>query len=303
MTANTIVQEIHSAFSVAEEQLLTEANSILAEASDKKKMERIDTLRSMGFGNSAPVRRLSPEEKKKAERLLHYKQRYGRIAPQYKFITEEKLLGICKKYGIVVGSSERYIEEIPEANMADITNFKILDDTFLEVSDSRYARARHTTKDGKEMHPSEMTQSHIENLIRMFARGHNIHGDTVVLIQACVTQLYLWGHTEEIESLKSYWKRTSPVQHKLIEQLFTPIKTTYFYVAANVDSFDTKGTTLKDNMLIEKDTSKELAEAMRRDLMREYDPIVLAKVEGGYLIVTAWGAEASDEEVMNPTRN
>jgi hypothetical protein len=35
----------------------------------------------------------------------------------------------------------------------------------------------------------------------------------------------------------------------------------------------------------------------------EYDPIVLQPVKGGYLVVTKWGLEASDEIVTNPTSN
>lgn len=33
------------------------------------------------------------------------------------------------------------------------------------------------------------------------------------------------------------------------------------------------------------------------------DPIVLQKVNGGYLVITAWGNEASDENVINPINN
>ena len=33
------------------------------------------------------------------------------------------------------------------------------------------------------------------------------------------------------------------------------------------------------------------------------DPVVLCRVRGGYLIVTAWGDEASDEIVVNPVNN
>lgn len=33
------------------------------------------------------------------------------------------------------------------------------------------------------------------------------------------------------------------------------------------------------------------------------DPIVLQKVKGGYLIIAAWGDEASDNEIVNPINN
>ena len=33
------------------------------------------------------------------------------------------------------------------------------------------------------------------------------------------------------------------------------------------------------------------------------DPIVLHEIENGYIIVTAWGPEASDPDVVNPLSN
>jgi len=33
------------------------------------------------------------------------------------------------------------------------------------------------------------------------------------------------------------------------------------------------------------------------------DPIVLQRVKGGYLIVTAWGPEANDSEIKNAKYN
>ncbi len=33
------------------------------------------------------------------------------------------------------------------------------------------------------------------------------------------------------------------------------------------------------------------------------DPVILQPVKGGYLIVTAWGDEASDPDIINPIHN
>ena len=37
--------------------------------------------------------------------------------------------------------------------------------------------------------------------------------------------------------------------------------------------------------------------------VRDLDPIVTISVKGGHLIITAWGAEASDPEILNPKMN
>jgi hypothetical protein len=317
MTNNTIVKEIHGSFSVAEEELLQEARSILEESQDEKKKKRAEQLSRIGFGSAKPVKRVSKEEQERAEKLLHLKQRYSRVAPQYKFITEEKLLAICEKYGLVVGSSERYVEDIPAQNQEDIMNFKILDEAFLEVSDDRYRNAVHTTKDGKEMHPKDMSTSHIEYFLtfmqRKLSRDHRgaymsmsaVDDIPVTLIRAMITELTLREQTDAIEEQRKLWKNSlaNVIKIKTLIELFNPIKSTYFYVAADVDSFNTEGVTLEGNQLVEQNNDKELEESMKQDLFRYYDPIVLAKVQGGYLIVTAWGDEASDPDVANPTRN
>lgn len=49
-------------------------------------------------------------------------------------------------------------------------------------------------------------------------------------------------------------------------------------------------------------TDKVLDGRTIKDIVKD-DPIVLKKVVGGYLVVTAWGLEASDPNVMNPKMN
>ena len=60
-----------------------------------------------------------------------------------------------------------------------------------------------------------------------------------------------------------------------------------FKVVARQQDFDTNGMTLRGHKLE----------------MNIPDPIVLQPVKGGYLIVTAWGDEASDEAVVNEKMN
>ena len=312
---NTIVKEIHSSFDVAEEELLNEANRILENARDEDNKMRAEHLSRMGFGNAKPVRMLSKEEQNRAKDLLFLKKRYTRIAPQYKFITGQKLMSICKKYGLVLGSSERYVEDIPEQNQEDIRNFKILDKGFLEVSDDTYQNAKHKTGDGAEMHPKDMSTSHMDNLLSYYRRKFkdreqygqymssiDVGNLDVDLIRSLVTELHLRGEEDLLREQRELWRHT-PLSTRVLSELFTPLKTTYFYVAADIDSFNTEGTTLEDNKLVEQNNNKELEESMKQDLFRHYDPIVLAKVQGGYLIVTAWGDEASDPDVVEPTRN
>ena len=58
-------------------------------------------------------------------------------------------------------------------------------------------------------------------------------------------------------------------------------------IAAQEEDFDTRGMYVKGHKLE----------------MSIPDPIVLQPVKGGYLIVTAWGDEASDAAVVNEIKN
>lgn len=313
--SNTIVQEIHSSFTNAEADLLAEAKEILESADNEEKRERADQLARMGFTNAKPVEKMSKENQERAKTLLHLKSRYDRIAPQYKFLTERKLIEICEKYGIVVGSAERYTGDIPEENQEDLFNFKVLDKSFLEIADDDYRDARHNPRNGAPVHPKEMSTGHIFNTIKLYQRklaGDHHRGQymsrsdvsnfPVAAFRAMITELTLRGDTSTVNDLKESYHFT-PLSNSQVEELFTPYKTTYFYVAADVDSFNTQGVTLENNMLVEQNNNKELEESIKDSLFREYDPIVLAKVQGGYLVVTAWGDEADDPDVIEPTRN
>lgn len=59
-----------------------------------------------------------------------------------------------------------------------------------------------------------------------------------------------------------------------------------FWICAPAKDIDTEGLTLVGHTLIQVD-----------------DPVVLHPVEGGFLIVAAWGPEASDESVVNEKMN
>lgn len=137
------IEEIHEDFDSAQEKLLTEAKDILKSA-DKKTMKRIklaDKVKNLGFTRSKTVedlREISDEigEKEKLAKLIeHYSVHY----PTYKFITQDKLREICKKYGLVFGEAEWFVGEIPEKNMQDMVNFKVrLEDRVYQIYDDEW---------------------------------------------------------------------------------------------------------------------------------------------------------------------
>jgi hypothetical protein len=92
-------------------------------------MERAKRLDELGFKETPEACRLrdiiwkQKQAKSKADIIQYYKQTY----PQYKFITESEVSRICKKYNLVHGSIDRYKGNVPDKNIKEIEDFKILD--------------------------------------------------------------------------------------------------------------------------------------------------------------------------------
>lgn len=124
--SNVSVQEIHDAFDSASERLLKEAEEILLKLPDTSKGERMAKL---GFYSTPEATKHSntAHEKNRAEKLANQIRYFQTFYPNNKFITEEMVENICNKYGLLFGASGRYIGDIPEKNLTEIENFKLLE--------------------------------------------------------------------------------------------------------------------------------------------------------------------------------
>lgn len=114
---NVIVEEIHGEFDSASERLLQEAKRIIG----KSNIDKGERLKKLGFSYAAPVQdsALAVKKKELADKIEYYKTYY----PNNKFITEEEVERICKKYGLLFGESRSYIGDIPEKNLIEIESF------------------------------------------------------------------------------------------------------------------------------------------------------------------------------------
>lgn len=121
---NVIVAEIHEAFDSATDRLLKEAKKILAE---EKNVEKGERLMSLGFNYAKSAQEAQQEKSKTgwfkevAKNIEYYQSHY----PNNKFITEEVVAGICKKYGLLCGFAYWYVGEVPDKNLSEIELFKL----------------------------------------------------------------------------------------------------------------------------------------------------------------------------------
>lgn len=256
-----IVEMIHSEFHIAGEQLLREAHTILG-----TKLEPIPIrLKALGFTSAHGVKDVERALLKRhdALRMSTIIEDYFRGYPNYRFITDDKVNEICKKYGLVFGPVACYTGKVPEKNLIDIENFKqkalsykdTRPDSLVNIVGRLSEDRRNLEKISKDF-PLGVPANHLTTTGRSgqfleFAGGMRIQVESYTRIE----------HTLSICAPK---KEMNLSGKKMINGKW-------------YDSF--------------------------KVTVPVPDPVVLQPVKHGYLIITAWGPEASDENVVNHRMN
>lgn len=223
----TIVDEIHNEFSIAGENLLAEAKSILEKCS-KKDIEKGRRLQKLGFVKTVQAElHIKAELTQETANIVMY---YQREYPNNKFITAEQVQAICAKYNLVLGDVSSYKGFVPENKISLIENFRVKN---------------------SDIHVTVFSQSTYPN------KNGNMSEDNG-------------------RSAKSH-----PTIYKRVE-----IKSKFKICAPQND------------MVIH-----SYQQVVGHEIKDIPDPIVLQPVKHGYLIVCAWGDEASDEMVVNQKMN
>jgi len=253
------IQEIHTAFICAGEQLLQEAKKIL-ETTDERQIAKANLLSSLGFNMSSDVKKAKPiiEAGARAKEVSRLIMEWQFQYPNHKFITTEMVTKICEKYGLICGPVGRYTGFVPAKNLADISNFE---KTVFKHREHRLGdivdltEAKFNNKDAvRAEYPDLMVPADRLEVDRLYSRYKTRYLSMV------------WGKT-------------------------TTINVPNLAICAPEKDMNLKGLKKKGKFftLI---TTRHIP-----------DPVVLKPVFGGYLIVTAWGDEASDPLVVNERNN
>lgn len=290
----SIVKEIHASFSEAQDKIVAEVKRILN--NDEESTKR---LASLGFTSAKNTKVLDPVEKKKMEELIELQSKYTEIAPFYKFITEERRLEICKKYGILMAPVEAFIGEIPQKNVEAIVNFKIADNSYLtNVEDTDIW----VTKDEKRMPISQIGSEHLYNIIKYFM----FRSVKPTQYQRVINE-YAKRIPHDLIKLNSTERKGTDFTHCFyiggtrIDATVVPkdymgnVVNPKMYIVSDIAQLNIKDYALDaDKMFLSRDLKLQQEAEEKLRLLREEDPIVLVSVKGGYLVVTAWGAEAEE---------
>ena len=151
-----IIEEIHETFYTEVDRLLAGAKIMKSTETDKKDiLDKAERLKKLGFGNTqevseankesdrlSEIKNINYQRKKLSEAIEYFSTKY----PMYKFITEESVRKICKKYGLIFGSVEYYKGTVPDKNLENIEKFTIDQEDVLYHQDKTSHKLRASYK-------------------------------------------------------------------------------------------------------------------------------------------------------------
>lgn len=125
----SIDEQIYKDVYSAQELILAEAKAILDKPSgyNEERHKRLQEMHQLGFSNAAEVKEFKElDDKRKEQEAIKSKiEYYQQTYPLNKFISEEAVKTICKKYNLLLTMTSDYIAEIPEKNQKEIIAFRV----------------------------------------------------------------------------------------------------------------------------------------------------------------------------------
>jgi len=279
------VLEIHHEFFTAADNLVKQANEIIDKAKQKD-INKIKRLESLGFKQAEEVTEAKPIIKaaELSEGQLQLLKYYQFAYPLNKFITEEQVKEICFKYNLICGDVGRFKGFVPDKNLKEVENFKLKkeDDTNPEIGEFYIIMQDWSLLNVKDLPQSGYTyvQSDLDFWINYVEKSNYcFFGSSVT---SPLSNIPGWGilfQYRENNIDESDIKKAIKRNQKSL-QICTPVK-----------DMDMTNMSVEDGY------------KMKRVYKDIPDPVVLQPVKGGYLILTAWGDEASDPIVLNEINN
>lgn len=274
-----LIAEIHAEFDTAQDRLLKEAKKVLNDVNTNV-IGIAERLKSIGFKNTptakrgAEVKEKLVKSKDEATLIEYYAQTY----PFLKFLTESELDRICKKYNLIYAPSDRYTEEVPEKNLRDIEVAQPL----LNKDDARLQ----TYFSGKVWCAYEYKA--LDKILR--AKCSDLSN---VLFEKYETDKYISEETRIAIGVLDKLKidRSGIDRHIWIDGTVTEVKRSGIFIAAPQSHFNTEG--LKKKGL-------GFFHIFETEIK---DPIVFRYVRGGVQVLTKWGLEANDPDLVVPKLN
>ena len=263
LTEKEIIDQIHKEFYTASDEALIEAKEYLASLDNN---EKLGTLHSLGFVNAKGVKD-HVETNTKADSIRTMSQIITKMSqsyPFYKFITAENVNKICKKYNLACAPVDRYLGDVPHKNVVEIEKF---------TSNYSYHTAFERVTDITYQYGSLDSTA-----IRRFK--------TWLKTQKTVTEQE--AHTKFRDLGGTRGGINCKVEKKMMNETL--------HICAPKKDLNLKGLSKAGSIF-------SMAQIFKINEVTIPDPVVLCQIPEGYLIITAWGNEASDPLVVNEKMN
>ena len=125
----SIDEQIYKEVYSVQELILAEAKAILDKPSgyNEERHKRLQEMYQLGFSNAAEVKEFKEmdDKRKEQEAIKNKIEYYQQTYPLNKFISEEAVKTICKKYNLLLTMTLDYIAEIPEKSQKEIVAFRV----------------------------------------------------------------------------------------------------------------------------------------------------------------------------------
>lgn len=261
------VEQIHNDFDNAQELILEQAKKIINE-NKVTNADYVSKMKELGFVNSESVKQAEKKQTAsiKSKEMAERVMYYKRQYPFLKFLTEDKLDEICDKYGLIYAPVVRYKKDVPKKNLEEISSVQKLSDK--DAYDVFYVMER-ANRDFN-------TQNTKENIdrVKSFKFQNNPTSDKYSAIRE-------FENKDDINFLY------------LDDCTFTEFNQSGLFIGAPKSHFNTKGlSSHKKGFFNTSIVKKEVK-----------DPIVFRYVKGGIQVLSKWGDEAEDAELVNEILN
>lgn len=269
------VMQIHHEFAHAAENLVIEANSIIAEAATKDAV-KVSRLEKLGFKRAQQVAELRPLLDKavlstgQIEMVKYYQQNY----PNNKFITEEQVKTICFKYNLVCGDVSKFKGFVPEKNLRDIENFKLNEAEANEITVDATPYPARGRMDTIQITIKDFKIIKIREYYHLLRKNDKNNTENYAFQSDNGVDFYAKDRYNLFGLV-----HIGDIQFSIDAQM---------QICAPIKDMDTTGMNLTDGYKLKKHVP---------------DPVVLQRVNGGYLILTMWGPEAEDPMLLNEINN
>jgi len=267
---------IHKEIDEFSEKAIQEAMKILEEPQYTE--EELNLLSKFGFPEIEKVKTFETEKKRKLKGIADFAEYYMQTYPFFKFITVEKLDDICKKYGLIYAQTNFFMGKIPKKNLLEMKNAQKIK----EEDVSSATRASSATN-GIINYPTNMlnyierkvTEIRSPELLAKLVSKEPKLGAVLSMMSGDKPKSFPYA----IESV--YGKELFNLGGDALAEFEKGFNSLQFYIAANPDYFDT--------------SKLEKMSEFRYEIK---DPILFRYVKGGVLVITKWGAEANDSELI-----